>query len=398
MKIALYYPWVHLPGGPERTIVEILARSRHSWTIFTNHFDRDATFPALRQANVVELARVSVKRSFLPVARAAWRIALQDVRFQGYNALLVCCDGLGDLLLLRNALIPAACLCFTPLRAAFDPYYQESYLATNPGRLWRAPILRSGAAAFRMLDRLAWRKYRRVFAISEEVRGRILAGGLCREDIIEILYPGIDLSRLIPSNIYQSNFLIPGRIMWTKNLELGIRAFKLLLSNRPDLRHFTLTIAGHVDEKSQPYFSKLKALASDCEQIRFLTSLSDEQLFGLCRSAYTILYPPFNEDWGLIPLEAMAFEKPVIAVNRGGPRETVVDGQTGFLVDPDPQAFAHAMATLADHPEWVHRMGARARLHMRKFEWTNFCDKLDRRLEEIGDMSPASDSVASSPS
>jgi glycosyltransferase involved in cell wall biosynthesis len=144
-----------------------------------------------------------------------------------------------------------------------------------------------------------------------------------------------------------------------------------------------LTIAGHVDEKSKPYFSRLQALASSCENIRFFTALSDEQLFGMCRSAYAIVYPPFNEDWGLIPLEAMAFEKPVIAINRGGPCESIADGQTGFLTDPEPPAFASAMETLADHPELVRRMGARARLHVRKFEWTSFCDKLDRSLEEI---------------
>ena len=385
MRVAMYYPWIYLPGGPERTIAEILARSRHSWTLFTNHFDREATFPVLREAEIVELAPVSVKRSFAPVARAALRIVLQKMPLEGYDALLICCDGLGDLTLFRNTQVPAACLCFTPLRAAFDPYYQENYLANNSGKFWRAPVLRTGAAVFRIITRYAWKRYRRVFAISEEVKRRILAGKLCSEEKIDLLYPGIDLRRLVPSGAYEKDFLVPGRIMWTKNLELGIQSFQLLLSRRPDLGEFTLTIAGHVDQKSGPYITKLQRLASGCPQIRFLTSLSDEQLFSLCRSAYTVLYPPFNEDWGLIPLEAMAFEKPVIAVNRGGPRETVLHGETGFLVDPTPMAFADAMEILADDPGRVRLMGSRARAHVKKFEWTNFCTKLDRRLEELAE-------------
>jgi len=391
MRVAIYYPWVYLPGGPERTIVEILARSRHTWTILTNHFDQEATFPALRQAKVVQLARISVQRSFLRVAHAAWRIAVQELPLRDHDALLVFCDGLGDLVLFRNTSVPVACLCFTPLRAAFDPHYQETYLARNGGRLWRAPALGAAATVFQAIDRFAWRNYRRVFAISEEVRRRIVAGRLCPEEKIDLLHPGVDLLRLVPSGVYERDFLVPGRIMWTKNLELAIQAFRLLLSRRPDLRCFRLTIAGHVDQKSRPYLAKLRALASGCEQIRFVVSLSDEELFALCRSAYAILYPPFNEDWGLVPLEAMALEKPVIAVNRGGPLETVVQGETGFLVDPVAKAFADAMETLADNPALVRNMGSRARACVTRFEWTNFCAKLDRCLEEIGEPLPVSD-------
>jgi glycosyltransferase involved in cell wall biosynthesis len=288
------------------------------------------------------------------------------------------------LTLFRNAQIPAACLCFTPLRAAFDWHYQENYLAGNSGRFWKEGVLRAGAAAFRVIDRRAWKFYRKIFAISDEVRRRILAGQLCTADKIELLHPGVDLERLKPSGVYDRDFLIPGRIMWTKNIELAIAAFRLLLSRRPDFQDFTLTIAGHVDRKSQPYLEKLRGLAAGCPQIRFITSLSDEELFARFRSAYAILYPPFNEDWGLVPLEAMAYEKPVIAVNRGGPRETVADGETGFLVDPEPAPFANAMETLADRPDLVRSMGARARLRAREFEWTLFCNKLDRSLDEIG--------------
>lgn len=388
MKVAMYYPWIYLPGGPERTIVEILARSRHSWTLFTNHFDREATFPSLREADVIEMGRISVKRSFTPVAQAAWQIATQKLPLEGFDALVVSCDGLGDLALLRNTDVPAACLCFTPLRAAFDPFYQQSYLSRNSGKFWRTPILRTGAAVFRALSRYVWKRYGKVFAISEEVKRRILAGDLCPEEKIDILYPGIDLTRLVPDGTYEKDFLIPGRIMWTKNLELGIESFKLLLARRPDLKDFTLTLAGHVDAKSRLYIASLRQLAGDCPNIRFLTSLSDEQLFSLCRSAYTVLYPPFNEDWGLIPLESMAFEKPVIAVNRGGPRETVVHGETGFLVEPTPAAFADAMELLADDPERVRGMGARARIHVRKFEWSNFCSQLDSALEQLVELSP----------
>ena len=58
MKAALYYPWVYLKSGSERTIAAILAHSRHDWTIYTNHYQRHATYPELRSARIVEMPEV----------------------------------------------------------------------------------------------------------------------------------------------------------------------------------------------------------------------------------------------------------------------------------------------------------------------------------------------------
>lgn len=383
MKVALYYPWVYLHGGPERTITELLARSEHTWTVFTNRYEPASTFPGLQAADVVQPREISVKRTFLHAGYAAATIALQQLPLHGYRALVVFCEGLGDLAVLRNSSLPLACLCFTPLRAAFDYHYQQRYLAMKPGRIWREPLLRSVAAGFRAVDRRLWRRYQRVFAISGEVKRRISVGRLYPEDRIELLYPGVDLERLQPSGVYLKDFLVPGRIMWTKNLELAIDAFRLLLRRRADLSQFTLTLAGYVDRKSVPYLASLRQRASDCPRIRFIESPSDEQLFELCRSAYTVLYPPFNEDWGLVPLEAMALEKPVIAVNRGGPSESVLHGTTGFLVEPTPEAFADHMELLADDPGLVARLGVRARQRARDFHWSHFCARLDETIYEL---------------
>jgi len=53
----------------------------------------------------------------------------------------------------------------------------------------------------------------------------------------------------------------------------------------------------------------------------------------------------------MVPLEAMAHGKPVLAVNRGGPTESVLDGRTGFLLAPEPAAFAAKMTWLVEHPD-----------------------------------------------
>jgi len=388
LNVALYYPWLYLKSGGERTVSEILRRSRHNWTIMTNRYEADSTFDSLRGAKIVELPSVSVQRSFYHVASAARQMLGQKLDMADQDALVVFCEGLGDMVVFRNHDIPVICFCLTPLRAAFDPFYQEQYLKMHGNQWFRRLALKLGAAAFRVADRRAWKYYTHVFAISQEVKRRIVNGNLHPADKISLIYPGIDLSQLNPSGIYEKNFLLCGRIMWTKNIELGIDAILDLQARRADLRDFTLTIAGFVDQKSRPYLAKLRERAAGCSQIKFVESPSDEELFRLYQSCYAVLYTPLNEDWGLVPLEGMALEKPVITVNRGGPQETVVHGETGFLLDAQPEVFSAALEMLADDPARVRRMGKAGRIHVQRYEWTRFCTILDEYLDGVAKAAP----------
>ena len=179
------------------------------------------------------------------------------------------------------------------LRAAFDEHYASRYLEMAGDNLLRRSLLAAACFVYRRIDRFLWRRYQLVFAISKEVRRRIVAGGLRGAGEIDLLNPGVDTGRLVPDWQYNREFLIPGRIMWTKNLELAIDAFRLFLARRPDAGDMRLTIAGWVDKKSENYAKRLKESAADTPQIRFVESPSDEELFGLCQSCLCVLYPPF---------------------------------------------------------------------------------------------------------
>lgn len=80
-------------------------------------------------------------------------------------------------------------------------------------------------------------------------------------------------------------------------------------------------------------------------------SFSDRQRALLLAAATAVLYTPQREHFGIVPLEAMAAGRPVIACDSGGPRESVVDGRTGLLCEPSPAAFAHAMQALVVSPK-----------------------------------------------
>lgn len=383
MKVAVYYPWVYLTSGVERTILEIVKRSKHTYTIFTNHLDKENTYREFKNFEVVELSRVPVERSIPSVLSAATVIATQKIDLKDYDVLLVHCDGLGDLILTRNSQIPSVCFCHTPLRPVFDKYYRKRALKKRPA-INRLPFPLF-SYLFKKLDQRLWRKYRYVFFNSKETLRRAKKGGLLAtsKGRFEVLYPGVDLKEIKPSWVYKPYFLLAGRIMWTKNIELAIEAFIKFKKLSKQFKSFRLVIAGQVDEKSKSYLAYLKKVSKGRKDIEFVISPKEKKLKKLNSECWAVLLPSFNEDWGMTALEGNAFGKPVIATNRGGPKESQIDGETGFLVKPIVKDFSEKMATLAGDEKLTRKLGKKARKNARLYDWSYFIMRLDSVLEEI---------------
>lgn len=97
--------------------------------------------------------------------------------------------------------------------------------------------------------------------------------------------------------------------------------------------------------------------------------ISEEDMVKLyCRSKIAVALA-HKEPFGLVPLEAMACGVPVVAVNEGGYKESIVDGKTGYLVPRDPKILADKLNLLLSSPELLHQMSTDARLLMES-EWT----------------------------
>lgn len=92
----------------------------------------------------------------------------------------------------------------------------------------------------------------------------------------------------------------------------------------------------------------------------------------------------YNEPFGIPPLESMACGTPVLAVNEGGYKETVVDGVTGWLLPRDPKAFAEKIEFLIKNPTVAKKMGMAGRRHVIKnFTWKRHCKQLEKILYEV---------------
>jgi glycosyltransferase involved in cell wall biosynthesis len=373
MRAALYYPWIYLTGGAERMILELVRHSRIDWTLLTNHYEPDATFPGFRDLGVVTLSEVSVERTIPHVLRAAATIRRERVDLTGLDAALIASEGLGNLKADRLG-VPTSCLCMTPLKVAYEPVTRERLLGGG-GLAYRAAF-----AGYRAIDRRTWRRYERVFAISQEVRRRLLEAGLVDEARLEVIHPGVDTTRFRPSDAVDPFFLVPGRIMWQKNVELAIEAWR---RSGVGGRRTRLVVAGMVDRKSVPYFEHLRRLAAGSD-VEFRIGPSDEELLDLYQRCHAVIFPAPNEDFGLVPLEAMACGKPVVATDRGGPKETVVDDITGFLRLPTAEAFADAITKLATMPAGRYDALSRAaRERALAFGWDRFAARIDDHVEEL---------------
>jgi len=377
MRPAIYYPWVYLKGGAERVLIELMHRSRHEWTLYTNHYESDSTFPEFAHLPVVPLHEVSVRRSISGVARAAYTLMTQRLDLGSHDSLVVVSEGLGNLIAARST-VPTSCICLTPLKVAYEPFTRQQFF-TGGHRLH----YRGALALYRHFEQPSWDRYRRVFCNSSETRRRLLSAHLVEEARLEVLHHGVDTTHFQPAGRREPFFLVPGRIMWQKNIELAIDAF---LQFKPDVarNEFKLVIAGMVDAKSKSYFELLQVRAGGREDIRFLESPTDAALLRLYQGSHAVVFPPRCEDWGLVPLEAMACGKVVLAVDRGGPRESIVNGETGFLRLDDADAFAQAMASLAAmRPAQLERMGARSRVRAGTFSWDAFASRIDDHVEEL---------------
>lgn len=112
--------------------------------------------------------------------------------------------------------------------------------------------------------------------------------------------------------------------------------------------------------------------------------LADDVKVQLLRRCRLLLYTPTNEHFGIVPLEAMYMRRCVVATNTGGPTETVVDGETGFLCESNAESFCEAMLEALKNPKRIESMGESGhRRVVENFAFDAFAVKLNTELTTL---------------
>jgi len=124
-----------------------------------------------------------------------------------------------------------------------------------------------------------------------------------------------------------------------------------------------LVIAGGYDSlnvENHAYYDELVQAGEELklqDNIMFLKSPDDAKKVALIRACQMVVYTPKFEHFGIVPLEAMYMERCVLAVNAGGPTETVQNNQTGFLCDDTPHEFALKMLKVVNETDSIRELG-----------------------------------------
>jgi len=370
MRLAILTPFIKTLGGVDRVVLRI---ARHfDCTIHTLQYEPEKTFPEFQDLDIKvhssPMGRLPLGgrvSSAIEAGDVFYNLKLDD--YDLFNAHQTPSEWARH----RNS--PMIWTCYSPNREAFDLY---EYRMNKRNPLQKA-VFWASIQAYKHFEFRTVPKIEHIFTISLNSQERIRKY-LNRES--EVLYPGVDIERF-ECRDYEKFFFYPSRFAPEKRIEFAIEAFKRFSKGNPGWRFI---IAGSVSESKahQEYLMHLKSLARGAD-IEFRTNLSDPQLLDLYSRCFCILYSPMNEDYGYIPLEGFAASKPCIAVNEGGPRETVRDDVDGFLVD-DPSAMAMKMESLAKSPELAEVMGSKGRRKVETdFTWEKYLARFEEKAKEL---------------
>ncbi|MQA88879.1 MAG: glycosyltransferase [Gemmatimonas sp.] len=207
-----------------------------------------------------------------------------------------------------------------------------------------------------------------VQTISHSTAADLLARGLVAEHI-EVIHPGVDhgfFSRASsPTRSPVPTFLYLGRLQRYKQVDLILRAFARVRNQMDSAR---VVIAGRgANEGSLRNLCQALGIADHVFFAGYVTEKRKRELF---RSSWANVFVSPKEGWGITNLEAAACGTPTIASDSAGLRESVVNGQTGFLVPHgDVASLALTMRRIAADPQLVEMLGAGAVEFARGFSW-----------------------------
>jgi glycosyltransferase involved in cell wall biosynthesis len=321
LRVALVHDWLTGMRGGEK-VLEVLCELYPQATLHTLVHVRGSVSPAIEAlhprasllSRVPGIARYY--RHFLPLFPAlVEQFDLDDVD------LVISTSHCAVKSVVRPGRARHVCYCHTPMRYVWDQ--RDAYFGRQRLGRARAALLGPVLARLARWDAATAHRVDRYVANSEHVARRI---GRYYNRRATVVHPPVD------TEFYRPDGQPPGRtalvvsaLVPYKRLDVAIEACRLV--NVP------LRIVGQ-----GPELARLRALGGS--HVELLGSLSDDAIREQYRAAGVVLLPG-EEDFGIVPVEAQACGRPVVALARGGALETVIDGVTGVLVPADgPEAFA----------------------------------------------------------
>jgi glycosyltransferase involved in cell wall biosynthesis len=329
MSTALVHDWLTGMRGGER-VLESLCGLYPDADIFTLYHRRGSVS--------ARIERHSITSSFvqrLPLAGAYYRhylplfpMAVERFDLHAYDLVISSSH------CAAKAVIPSGrarhlCYCHSPMRYAWDQF--DAYFGpTRVGALASRWVYRPALARLARWDASTTTRVHRFVANSEHVAGRIRR---YYNRSATIVHPPVDTVFFHPADVPLGNhFLIVSALVPYKRIDLAIAACQRVGA--------TLRIVGDGPDRT-----RLEAQAGPT--VEFLGRLGDDAVRDEYRRALAVILPG-EEDFGIVPVEAQACGRPVVALGRGGVIDSVIDGENGVLfTEPDANSLAGALERVA---------------------------------------------------
>ena len=191
---------------------------------------------------------------------------------------------------------------------------------------------------------------------------------------VEPLYHPPPLAGVLEPGPFGDYVLSVGRLEPNKRVDLIVRALASVD------RRVRLVVVGEGSQRRN--LEETAAAAGVTARVTWAGSVSQADLVDLYAGALAVVFPPYDEDYGYITLEAFLAGKPVVTTtDAGGPVEFVEDSVTGLVTAPDPEALGGAIAKLAADRRWAADLGAAGCARARAITWTGVVDRLVGSLE-----------------
>lgn len=374
MKLLIAQHNINERGGAERVILKIA--QRYDATIYTLGYNKAGTFEEFGNLDINVFGRKGRISGAMP-ARVG------NALYYGYNFYNLKIPGDYDVInphmspseWIRNRNPRVLWYCHTPPREIYDPTVAGLRKKSLKERL----LYNTFSRIYRGIEGRIVGEIEAIATNSNNTKARI-SKGLGRE--ATVINPAIDY-REFHNKGDERYFLYPSRIAEQKRQEYAIEAFQRFSRLNKDGR-YKLVLAGGLSSRYADfgaYYERLKAMKA--KNVVFKLNPTDSELRGLYSRCTAVLFTGINEDFGIVPLEGMASSKPVISVNEGGPKETVIGGRTGFLVNT-PTDMARKMRLVVEDSSMASSMGKAGRKRVEThYSWDNFFlhfDKLARKV------------------
>lgn len=259
-----------------------------------------------------------------------------------------------------------------------------SYIYTVPRFLWGLPTAKHSTLGpiykniimpplhhfWRIWDRQTAQRPDGLITISEVVRERV--NKFWRRDS-DVIYPPVDVEEILGVEPQVGDYFVNfGRLEKYKNVDMAIKA---CINSKQQLK-----IIG-----TGAFEKQLKDLVKDLkgeEYIEFLGYVNDAERNNIVAGAKAFVFPCPSEDFGIVPVEAMAAGTPVIAFDSGGVTETVVDSETGVLVKEFSQESLNRSVSEFNPDDFSAQI---CRKHAKKFSKESFKNKFVEYIAEFYD-------------